>query len=306
VIAAVAAGEVVITTALTGLAEAVERRGSVPELTERQVQVLRGRARGEPFKTIASRLDISRKTAEEHMAAVTLRFSTYLRTHSPGDLERHLGSVTATWPSGCDRLTSGGSARSRHRRSVPIDLPSPGSHTDGWCGNGVAPGKCGQGAGPGPSPTWASTTRCSAAPSRTGSPTRTACCDFPLASGSHDRSRRSPNTTATSRPSSSPDAMPTHSSTGSPCGTSHGPGRQPLPQRRLIRQMAGSARGGCGRIARALASEPRRAPSSGIRTSTRGRILFGRRSAPAGSARACSRLAITIRQPGPAGLAAAT
>jgi len=91
VIAAVAAGEVVITTALTGLAEAIERRGSMPELTERQVQVLRGRARGEPFKTIASRLGISRKTAEEHMAAVTLRFSTYLRTHSPGDLERHLG-----------------------------------------------------------------------------------------------------------------------------------------------------------------------------------------------------------------------
>lgn len=87
----VARGEVVITTALTGLAETVARRGALPELSDRQVQVLRGRARGEPFKSIASRLGISRKTAEEHMAAVSLRFAEYLRTHSAADLERHLG-----------------------------------------------------------------------------------------------------------------------------------------------------------------------------------------------------------------------
>ncbi len=87
----VAAGQVVVTTALAGLAEIVERRGGLPHLSPRQVDVLRGRARGETYKSIAARLDIAPKTAEEYMGEVTRRFSDFMRTHSAADLERHLG-----------------------------------------------------------------------------------------------------------------------------------------------------------------------------------------------------------------------
>lgn len=87
----VAAGMVWITPALTGLAEVAERRGALPTLSARQRQVLAGRARGETFQSIARRLYITPKTAEEHMSVVTLKFTDYLRTHSPADLERYLG-----------------------------------------------------------------------------------------------------------------------------------------------------------------------------------------------------------------------
>ena len=89
-IAAVAYGEVVITPALVGLAEVVERRGSLPALTPRQQAVLSARARGEPFQSIAQRLFISKRTAEDHMDIVAKKFADYLRSHSPADLERLL------------------------------------------------------------------------------------------------------------------------------------------------------------------------------------------------------------------------
>ncbi|MFJ5231115.1 response regulator [Kitasatospora sp. NPDC088391] len=87
----VAAGRVVITQALVGLAELAERRGELPSLSARQRQVLSARARGEQFQSVADRLFITRRTAEEHMAAVTAKFAAFLRDHSPADLERHLG-----------------------------------------------------------------------------------------------------------------------------------------------------------------------------------------------------------------------
>lgn len=89
-ITAVAQGEVVITPALVGLAEVVERRGSLPALTARQQAVLSARARGEPFHSIARRLFISKRTAEDHMDVVARKFADYLRSHSPADLERLL------------------------------------------------------------------------------------------------------------------------------------------------------------------------------------------------------------------------
>lgn len=87
----VAAGGVVVTPALVGLAEVVERYGELPSLSPRQRQVLAGRARGETFRRIARALGISEKMAHEHMGEVTAKFAEYLRTHSPADLERHLG-----------------------------------------------------------------------------------------------------------------------------------------------------------------------------------------------------------------------
>lgn len=90
-ITSVADGRMVITTALAGLAEVVERRGRMGGLSPRQSEVLRARARGESFKSIGARLYISPKTAEEYMAEVTRRFAHYLRDHSAADLERRLG-----------------------------------------------------------------------------------------------------------------------------------------------------------------------------------------------------------------------
>jgi two-component system nitrate/nitrite response regulator NarL len=87
----VTAGSVVITRGLMGLAELAERRDQLPTLTPRQRQVLSGRARGEAFRSIARRLYISEKTAQEHWSVVTEKFAGYLRTHSAADLERLLG-----------------------------------------------------------------------------------------------------------------------------------------------------------------------------------------------------------------------
>ncbi len=90
-ILAVADGQIVITTALVGLAELAERRGELPTLTDRQREILSARARGEPYASIGARLYITVKTAEEHMAVVTNKFAAFLRDHSPADLERQLG-----------------------------------------------------------------------------------------------------------------------------------------------------------------------------------------------------------------------
>jgi DNA-binding NarL/FixJ family response regulator len=88
---AVAAGDVVITDAIAGLVELANHRGQLPTLTPRERDVLRGRARGESFTSIGARLFISPKTAQEYMTGVTAKFGDYLRSHSPADLERHLG-----------------------------------------------------------------------------------------------------------------------------------------------------------------------------------------------------------------------
>jgi DNA-binding NarL/FixJ family response regulator len=90
-VTAVAAGQTVITPALVGLAEVVERQGELPSLSPRQRQVLAGRARGETFRRIARSLGISEKVAHEYMGEVTTKFADYLRSHSPADLERRLG-----------------------------------------------------------------------------------------------------------------------------------------------------------------------------------------------------------------------
>ncbi|MFC4052386.1 LuxR C-terminal-related transcriptional regulator [Actinomadura syzygii] len=87
----VAAGRIVITQALTGLAELAGRRGRLPDLSPRERDVLAGRARGESFRSIARRLFITEKTASGYMDQVKHKFAAYLREHSPADLERALG-----------------------------------------------------------------------------------------------------------------------------------------------------------------------------------------------------------------------
>ncbi|MEO3780901.1 response regulator transcription factor [Micromonospora sp. B11E3] len=97
-VAQVAAGHIVITQALTGLAEVADRRGRLPALSPRERQVLAGRARGESFRSIAARLYVSEKTAAGYMEQVKAKFAAYLRDHSPADLEYSLGLEPADLP----------------------------------------------------------------------------------------------------------------------------------------------------------------------------------------------------------------
>ncbi|WP_374929072.1 response regulator [Kytococcus sedentarius] len=87
----VAAGGTHLSASVVGLAEVLERQGDLPDLTERQREVLSGRARGESWRIIARRLDISEGVAREHMSAVAGKFAEHLRDTSPADLERALG-----------------------------------------------------------------------------------------------------------------------------------------------------------------------------------------------------------------------
>lgn len=88
---AVAAGRLVLTTSLAGLAELLSRRGALKPLSPRKVEVLRGRARGESYRSIGARLFIAPATAEEYMSEVSRTFAGFLSEHSAADLERHLG-----------------------------------------------------------------------------------------------------------------------------------------------------------------------------------------------------------------------
>lgn len=93
----VAEGRTVIAQSLVGLAELLSRRGRLPDLTARQVEILAARARGEQWESIATRLGIVKKTAEGHMQAVTTKMAWYLRDALLGpdaaaaDIERALG-----------------------------------------------------------------------------------------------------------------------------------------------------------------------------------------------------------------------
>jgi FixJ family two-component response regulator len=75
----------------------LNRRGKLPDLTSRQVEVLAARARGERWDSIAERLNIVTKTAEGHLKAVSTKMAWFLRDAmldhdaSAGDIERALG-----------------------------------------------------------------------------------------------------------------------------------------------------------------------------------------------------------------------
>lgn len=68
------------------------------DLTARQLQILSGRARGETFLSIARRLAISERTAQDHWSAIARRFDRFLKDHSPADLERSLGLDSGVAP----------------------------------------------------------------------------------------------------------------------------------------------------------------------------------------------------------------
>lgn len=93
----VAAGHAVVASSMVGLADLLNRRGQLPGLTPRQIQVLNARARGEPWNLLARRLGISAKTAYDRLEAVSHKMVLYLQEvgldadSSPADVERALG-----------------------------------------------------------------------------------------------------------------------------------------------------------------------------------------------------------------------
>jgi DNA-binding NarL/FixJ family response regulator len=101
-------------------------------LTGRQRQVLAGRARGEPFRRIARRLNISERTAHDHWSAIARAFADFLSTHSPADLERSLGLDPGPAPLAPDALPGAPgrgeksliyAAPGRRRATVPAAVP---------------------------------------------------------------------------------------------------------------------------------------------------------------------------------------
>lgn len=93
----VAHGETVITDSFPSLAEFLDRRSKVKDLTEIQRQVLHYRARNIAWATIGRRLGINPKTAEDHLKAVDAKIGNYLQelgldpARTPSDIERALG-----------------------------------------------------------------------------------------------------------------------------------------------------------------------------------------------------------------------
>lgn len=87
----VAAGQTIVTPAVAGLLDTIAAAGRIRPLTQRQADVLAGRARGETYAAIGRRLHISPRTAEEYMQDVIVKFRGLLETHTPAELERQLG-----------------------------------------------------------------------------------------------------------------------------------------------------------------------------------------------------------------------
>ncbi len=93
----VARGEDVIARSMVGLAEVLNRRGRLPELTGRQAEVLAARSRGEKWEAISRRLGISTDTARGHLENVMGKMVWYLHDvgldpdAAPADVERALG-----------------------------------------------------------------------------------------------------------------------------------------------------------------------------------------------------------------------
>lgn len=87
----VAAGGFVISRSLVGVAELLQRHGKLPDITDKQRQVLRLRARGIGWSEIAGQLYISVGSAHDRMDAVNEKFARFLRSATAADIEREFG-----------------------------------------------------------------------------------------------------------------------------------------------------------------------------------------------------------------------
>jgi len=103
----VAAGEVVVPPRVIGLIEVLVRRRSLTLVSERQRQVLAGRARGLTYAEMSQRMHLSESTLRGYWHELTANVSEHLQQTAPADIERVLGlapgDLLETWPSPKER-----------------------------------------------------------------------------------------------------------------------------------------------------------------------------------------------------------
>lgn len=84
-------GQVVVPQAIISLMELLVRRDCITILTERQRQVLAGRARGLTYGQLSRTLFLSESTLRGHWRDLTLVISQYLQATTPAEIENALG-----------------------------------------------------------------------------------------------------------------------------------------------------------------------------------------------------------------------
>ncbi|MCM3555611.1 DNA-binding response regulator [Janibacter melonis] len=97
-----AAGRVVVPQAIIGLIEVLVRRKSLTILSQRQRQVLAGRARGLTYAELSTQLYLSESTLRGYWRDLTTNVSTHLQQTTPAEIERALGlgpgDLLEFWP----------------------------------------------------------------------------------------------------------------------------------------------------------------------------------------------------------------
>ncbi|MFI7573913.1 DNA-binding response regulator [Micromonospora sp. NPDC049497] len=86
-----AAGGTVVPQAVVGILEVLVRRDCITLLSERQRQLLHGRARGLSYAQVAKQLYVSESTLRGYWLDLTRSLSESLRNLTPGEIERALG-----------------------------------------------------------------------------------------------------------------------------------------------------------------------------------------------------------------------
>lgn len=98
----VTSGGTVMPQAVVGILEVLVRRDCITLLSERQRQVLHGRARGLSYAQIAKQLFVSESTLRGYWLDLTRSLSESLRDLTPGEIERALGlapgDLLELWP----------------------------------------------------------------------------------------------------------------------------------------------------------------------------------------------------------------
>ncbi|MDI1465391.1 LuxR C-terminal-related transcriptional regulator [Catellatospora sp. KI3] len=98
----VAAGGTVMPQAVVGILEVLVRRDCITLLSERQRQLLRGRARGLSYAQVAKQLFVSESTLRGYWLELTRSLSDSLRDLTPAEIEHALGlapgDLLELWP----------------------------------------------------------------------------------------------------------------------------------------------------------------------------------------------------------------
>ncbi|WP_254549393.1 LuxR C-terminal-related transcriptional regulator [Catellatospora tritici] len=98
----VAAGGVVVPQSVVGILEVLVRRDCITLLSERQRQLLHGRARGLSYAQVAKQLFVSESTLRGYWLDLTRSLSESLRSLTPAEIEHALGlapgDLLEFWP----------------------------------------------------------------------------------------------------------------------------------------------------------------------------------------------------------------